>query len=286
MYSIVRFVGIMGTIFFVCAPSTHAATSVSPNITGSWAGSAMGTDYKNQDNGTGGTTPFSEKVAGTATASITQTGNDLIFTVTITASSKGGTPDTFTIPFTGKVGDFAFWSTGAGPDTAQQVFASGHFDKKPSKITGNMIFYRDNNLANFAYTLKKTSSTPTVRAAPVYAFPDAGTRGDNVPVNIVGSSTGKTFDFSTSAKAVTVKSTVNGTINPDNTATITVVTGSNSETFNETEIGGGKGFVETGTGGSDNLLLFGVKTGSGGAGIGWIYNDGGMTEFKWSVTKQ
>ncbi|HLX61161.1 MAG TPA: hypothetical protein VKX17_07750 [Planctomycetota bacterium] len=291
MSYVIRWSTIAGVILFACTPSIQAATSVSPSLTGSWSGSATGTEYKDQDNGTGGTTPVSHKASGNAVASVTQTGNDLIFTLTIT-STNSSTPTTFTVPLTGKVGDFAFWATGVEPasdtDPAQQVFASGHFDKKPSKITGNMIFYKDHHVTDVAYTLKKTSSTPMVRDAR-YAFvlPEAAPRDNNTPFNIAGSSTGKSFDFSTSAKAVSVKSTISGMIDPvAKTATVTNTVGSNAETFNETEIDGGKAFVFTGMSGSDSLLLFGVGTGTGGGGIGWIYNDGGMTEFKWSVKKQ
>ena len=296
MSYVVRCSVIAAVVLFVCAPSAHAAAKPSPNITGTWTGSATGTEYKDQDNGTGGSSSVTNRAAGTAVASITQTGTTLILTLTITsmpAKGSGDMPETFTVPFSaGSVGDFAFWATGVAPatdtDSAQQVFASGHFDAKPSKITGNMIFYRDHHVTDVAYMLKKTSSTAMARdAAQAFTLLESSPRDDTTPFNIAGSSTGKSFNFTTSAKAVSVKSTITGTIDPvGKTATITNKIGANSETFNETEIDGGNGFVFTGTSGSDNLVLFGLGNKTGGAGIGWIYNDTGMTEFKWSVKKQ
>src|SRR5258706_109463 len=112
MYCVIRFGRIMGIVIFVCAATIHAATSISPNITGSWAGSATGTDYHDQDNGTGGSTPVSGKASGTLTASITQTGADLIMALTVGPAKPGTDQKTFTVAFTGKAGDFAYWATG------------------------------------------------------------------------------------------------------------------------------------------------------------------------------
>ncbi|HLX61159.1 MAG TPA: hypothetical protein VKX17_07740 [Planctomycetota bacterium] len=294
MSRVVRIAFFVGIIVFVSSPIIHAA---SPNITGTWAGSATGTEYRDQTDSTGGTTPVKDKASGNATASITQTGTDLSFSLTVVSTNHSGSSQTFVVPFTGKVGDFAFWATGVRPalgesDPAAQCFISGHFDAKPSKITGNFILYSSSQVVNVGYSLKKTSSTPTARdTALALAFPTGSPRDDTTPFNIAGSSTGKAFDFSTSAKALSVKSTITGTIDPvAKTATITVVNGANSQTFNVSEVNGGKAFVNSGSGGSETLIFFGVGSGSGNgtgaAGIGWRYSDTGMTEFKYSVKRQ
>ncbi len=289
-----RITVIAGVIPCACMPSEQAAPKPSPNIAGSWVGTAKGTEYffKNV-NGT--VLSLDEKFAGTVTSTITQTGNDLTFTVTITSTppkSSGQAPETFTVPFTGKVGDFAFWATGmkpAGVNPAENVFSSGHFDTKPSKITGNMIFYRTDVVINLTYALKKSPSSIMVRDEPLAsAFSsNAEPRDARTTFNITGSSTGKAYTFSTSNKPVPVKSTFTGTVDTTTgTVMVTVVTGSNSEMFTETETFGGKGFVDAGASGSDNRLLFGLESKTGSSGIGWGYNDSGMSEFKFKVKKE
>ena len=294
MPCILRFAAIIAIVSFVCAPSAHAASKPSPNISGGWEGSVKGTDYYFQSTG-GVVTSVAAKTSGTVVAFITQTGNDLSFTVTITgipSKSNNNMPETFTVPFTGKVGDFAFWATGvkpAGTNPAANVFASGHFDSKPSKITGNMIFYRKDFVSNVSYSLKNIASMKDSRdAAQAFApSPDDAARATTAPFNIAGTETGKSYDFTTSNKAMPVKATFTGTVDPAaGTVTATVVTGSVMETFNATETFGGIGYVDVGASGSDSRLLFGVESKTGSAGIGWSYNDTGMIEFKFKVKNQ
>ena len=277
----------------VWVPQAGAATAVSPNISGNWLGTAAGTSYSEQDNSTGGTMARAtssgtilkaERASASVAATLVQTGNDLAIDAMLQTQSNS----TISLHLTGKAGDFALWAAGVDvqADHTDQVFLAGQFDSKSKKIVANMVFYHNRDVTSVVVSLKRSPSTTLSRATAGEdgAGEAAGRADDELPFTVAGSAVGKSFTFSTNAKAAKFKSTLSGAFAPaQKTAVITFA--SNGEIYSVTETNGGKGLVLSGTSGSDNILLFGTSGKSSAAGTGWIYSDTQLAIFKWNVKK-
>jgi len=273
---------VLSTLF--CVWTASAATLVSPNLTGTWTGTAKGNDYHEQ-NGSMDTTPSVEKVSGTFNCTFTHIGDDL----TVIAQVQGGS-DSFSMTLTGKAGDFALWATGTNLTSdgiTDQVFMSGHFAPKGDKLIGTMLFFHTGNFTNIAYTFKKSPGAALTRAALVADIGAAASR-DNTdpPFNITGKATGKFYNFGTNAKAGSYKATLTGNIAPvDHTATFNFADGVGLS-FTATENDANKFLLFSGAGGSENIILVGKSGNSSATGTGWIYGATRVVEFKFSIKKQ
>ena len=273
---------VLSTLF--CAWTVSAATLVSPNLTGTWTGTAKGNDY-HEHNDPMDTTPAVEKVSGTFNCTFAHVGDDL----TVNAQVQGGS-ESFSMTLTGKAGDFALWATGTNLTSdgiTDSVFMSGHFAPKGDKLIGNFIFSHSGNITYISYTFKKSAGAALTRSAIVPDTASAASR-DNTdpPFNITGKATGKFYNFGTNAKAGSYKAIMSGMITPiDHTATLNFADGVGLS-FSTTENNADKFLTLSGTGGSESIVLFGKSGNTSATGTGWIYGATRVVEFKFSIKKQ
>jgi hypothetical protein len=263
-----------------------AATAVSPKLGGTWAGSASGRNYRDNNN-SNDTSPLVSPAAAAVTATVTQTGTDLIVDMMITPSDGGPFPMTLT----GKIGDFAFWAQGTFTDTdgtAEQAFMSGHFTAKGTKLTGEMVIAGGNNITQVTYKMTRTSAAALSRAMQAFAPADAkAQQSTDPPFNVIGKASGSTYTYATSAKAVKYTASVTGTFVPAaNSATLTLTTASGAQTFELSYMDTDYALAMTGQSGSDRMVVF-LKTGqNSGSGTAWIYDDTRMIEVKVTAKQQ
>jgi hypothetical protein len=260
----------------------------SPNLSGTWSGSAKGFSYSKNMDSSGGTTSKTQPVGGAFAGTIVQTGSDLSIDAIITPSSSGaGGP--FEIVLLGKAGDFAAWATGVdthNADTTEQVFLSGHFTAKGDKLVGAIIFYHSHDVTQLAYSLKKTGGLPksAAGAAPEFAEAAAARAGTDAPFKVTGSANGKSYTFSSNA-SVTYKATVSGMIDPS-AATVSMTFGDHTYTGFSTDAD--NSVLMALSDGSENVILFlkTPKNGNSASGNGWIYSSTRMVDMKVAIKKQ
>lgn len=268
-------------------PHLFAASHVSPNLSGTWAGTARGSDYHENDNsGTSGTPqPTVTPASGNFTATFTHVGDDL--TINAQAQTDGGAVS-FTL--TGKAGDFALWATGTqmSDSHVDQIFMSGRFAPKGDKLIGKMLFFHSGNITFVSYSFKKTASAATApRAVFTADTSNAGAReSTDPPFNVGGKVSGKVYTFGTNGKGGSYKADVSGTIAPAlGTATLNFADGVGL-TFHTSEVDADKYLVFSGTSGSENLMMFGKSSSSAASGTGWIFGATRLVEFKFNIKKQ
>ncbi|HEY3324384.1 MAG TPA: hypothetical protein VGP72_28290 [Planctomycetota bacterium] len=283
-----KIVRLFPVLSFALCFSALSATSVSPNISGTWTGSAAGRGYKVEVDQNGNQTNMVETVSATLSVNAVQSGTDLTLDVQVTTANDG----TNLVTFTGKAGDFALWATAVqtNQDSTEQIFLSGIYASRGDKITGTIVIYKDQHAAQLSFKLTKSVaklSRAAGAARAAQSIPTATSRQDG-PFNVAGKVSGSSYTLATNAKAAKYSGTMTGAF-ADTSATLTVTAADGTLTYDVTQTGTDGAIVlfgSGGLGGSESFVAFLKTSNNAGVGTAWVFSQTRLVQVKLTAKKQ